>query len=65
MTRLMKYHTIMANPEYYWENNQVAHQLLKKKLTTHQEYRDACSSAGCMVYTEAVYTDHMNDVQHN
>lgn len=60
----MKYHTISANPEYYWENNTVAQQLRDGSITSYGDYQDACKSAGCTSYNEQCYNDHVNNIQH-
>lgn len=64
MTQLMKYHTVMANPTYYWENNTVAQQLRDGSLTTYNAYKDACKSAGCSCYNEECYDNHVQGIQH-
>ena len=49
MTTLIKYHTIQANPHYYWENNEVAVKLKNKTITTYEEYTKACKNAGSLL----------------
>ncbi len=59
MKRLLRYHTTQCNPDYFWENNQVALQLKAGIIKTYEEYKDACSNAGCVSYNEEVFNDFM------
>ena len=59
MTTLIKYHTIQANPHYYWENNEVAVKLKNKTITTYEEYTKACKNAGCACYNEECFNKHL------
>jgi len=59
MTKLLRYHTSMANPDYYWENNQVALKLRNKELNTYEKYEKACKIAGCACYNEDVFNSHL------
>lgn len=59
MTQLLKYHTVQANPEYYWENNEVAQLLKKGELTTYEEYVKACKLAGCNCYNQERFNSHL------
>lgn len=65
MTNLIKYHTIQANPEYYWENNSVAIKLKNKTITTYEEYKEACKIAGCSCYNEDCFNKHINKESNN
>ena len=49
----------MANPDYYWENNQVALKLRNKELNTYEKYEKACKIAGCACYNEDVFNSHL------
>jgi hypothetical protein len=60
MTQLLKYHTVQANPQYYWENNEVARQLKNKTISTYNEYLLACKKAGCRCYNEERFNAHLN-----
>lgn len=59
MTTLIKYHTVQANPEYYWENNQVATKLKNKELLTYADYEKACKLAGCNCYNQERFEAHL------
>lgn len=59
MTKLMRYHTVDCNPEYYWENAVVAQKLHANELKTFDEYKDACKEAGCVSYNESVFCAHL------
>lgn len=59
----MHYHTISCNPEYYWENNEVAKKLRDKTITSYEEYKSACKSAGSTCYNEECYNDHVNGIK--
>ena len=59
-TKLLKFHTTDCNPEYYWENNQVAIKLKSKIITTYEEYKKACNIAGCVCYNEDCFNNHLN-----
>jgi hypothetical protein len=60
MKKLLKYHTIQCNPDYYWENNAVAKELNAGTLKTYEEYKKACDNAGCIYYNEEVFNDFIN-----
>lgn len=64
MTKLMKYHTVMANPDYYWPNNEVAVKLTKGEITTYEEYEKACKKAGCNCYNKQVFQDHIEGIKY-
>ena len=57
MRDLLKYHTTMADPEYFWENNKVAIKLKNGEIKTYEEYEKACSSAGCICYNEECFNE--------
>jgi hypothetical protein len=59
MPKLLKYHTVQANPEYFWENNQVAIKLKNKQINTYEEYEKACKLAGCICYNEDCFNDYL------
>ena len=59
MKKLIRYHTIEANPDYYWENNFVATKLRKQELKTYTEYVYACKEAGCVCYNEGVFEEYL------
>ena len=59
MTKLLRYHTSMANPNYYWENSQVALKLKNKEITNYDEYERACKIAGCAYYNKDVFNSHL------
>lgn len=61
MTKLMRFHTVDANPHYYWENNSVAIKLRKGEITTYDQYKAACDSAGCHCYIEKVFDEHIRE----
>lgn len=61
MTKLLKYHSTMANPNYYWENNKVATMLRNGQLQSYLEYRNACKEAGCVCYNEDVWNEHVGN----
>lgn len=63
MTRLLIYHTTMANPDYYWENNAVAVKLKRGEITTYEEYEKACKSAGCLCYSQEVFDQHIAGIE--
>lgn len=49
----------MANPDFYWENNQVAAMLRKNEIATYTEYKAACKDAGCVCYNEELFNDYL------
>jgi hypothetical protein len=59
MTVLIKYHTIQANPNHYWENNIVGRKLAEGKLTNYNDYIKACELAGCTHYNEERFNKHL------
>jgi hypothetical protein len=63
MKKLIKYHTIQANPDYYWENISVAIDLKNGKIKTYDEYKSACKTNGCLCYNEQVFQDFLNNIQ--
>jgi hypothetical protein len=61
--RLMIYHTTDCDPNYYWENNEVATKLKKGLITSYEEYKIACRTAGSICYNKTVYTEYVNYVK--
>ena len=57
MEKLLKYHTVSANPEFYWENNAVAIKLKSGLIKTYDEYVTACKMAGCNCYNQDVFNE--------
>lgn len=59
MHTLIQYHTIQANPNYFWENVKVGQQLKNKEITSYEQYEKACESAGCLCYSEDLFIDYL------
>lgn len=55
MKKLLRYHTIQCNPDYYWENNQVALKLKSGEIKTYEDYEKACKEAGLKVGFHALH----------
>jgi hypothetical protein len=62
MLKLIRYHTILANPDYYWENNEVAIKITTGQVKTYDEYVNACRYAGCVYYNEEVFNNYINNI---
>lgn len=60
MKKLLRYHTIQCNPDYYWENNQVALKLKSGEIKTYEDYEKACKEAGCNCYNQDLFNDFIN-----
>lgn len=62
MHKLLLYHTIQCNPDFYWENNAVANLLKANAIKTFPEYVRACNNVGCINYSQSLFDDYINSL---